>query len=628
MSSLPSNFTDELRARITLSEVIGKRVKIQRAGREYKACCPFHKEKTPSFTLNDQKGFYHCFGCGAHGDAIGFVMQHDNMNFMEAIEFLAPMAGLEVPKATPEEKQKFEKQKTLYDVLESATKWFENALFKAENRFALDYMVNRGISEKILREFRVGFAPDSFESFIPDLIKEGHSVEDLRAVGLTRQSTKGQKKEYAFFRGRVIFPVTDKRGRVVAFGGRIMPEYDREEGGFKPPKYLNSPDHDLFHKGTLLYNMSKARQACATQNQALIITEGYMDVIALAQAGIETAVAPLGTALTESQIDVAWQISPYEMKNPYLCFDGDNAGYRAAYRALERMLPMLGADKSANFVFLPEGEDPDTLVKKAGASGFHDALGGAVPFSQALWLKETEGRNHATPEEKAGLKKRLNKLVAQIQDKTVQEFYFSAVGKMIYEAFRQKKQPYIKRKNRSGGYNNSYKGGKFVDRSASYASKPVLQPRITKNDKRAEILLACMVNHPVLLQDQIEFIAEIDLAVDSLKKLRADLVNLFVKQTEIEIIDVESALKEVGNQKTLEILLSSNTYLHAPFAKKDADAEDIRNGWNNTVALIQKDSVIMDLRKTETQIASGASQDVLSSRLKSLGQIILHKDED
>ena len=334
--SLPPGFLEELRTRLQVSDVVGKRVPLQRSTKgEFKACCPFHKEKTPSFTVNDQKGFFYCFGCGATGDVISFVMQHDRLSFMEAIETLASQAGLEVPKAEPEDRARFERQKTLYDVVESACAFFEAELRGPGGRAARDYLKGRGLDGDTISRFRLGFAPDDGGKLIKHLRGQGFQDAMIEEVGLARRPDDGRDL-YSFFRNRVIFPVADRRGRTVAFGGRIM-----EGDG---PKYINSPDNPLFHKGSLLYGMSRARQA-ASQGQTVIVAEGYMDVIALVRAGFEAAVAPLGTALTEEQIVELWKMAPV----PVLCFDGDEAG-RARRLA---------------------GDGPDPAAAEAGPFGPH-----------------------------------------------------------------------------------------------------------------------------------------------------------------------------------------------------------------------------------------------------------------
>ena len=363
-------FMAELRDRLTLSEIVGRRVKLTRAGREFKGCCPFHNEKTPSFYVNDDKQFYHCFGCGAHGDAVGFVMQNSNISFIEAVEMLAGEAGLEVPQQTPQEIQKAKQQKDLYDLMEAATQFFEEKLYRPAGKEALQYLQQRGVKEDSLSSFRIGFAPDDAQALYRHLRKEGYSEEQMIESSLIRPSKKGGDP-YAFFRERVMFPVTDRRGRVVAYGGRILPDHLRapDRGSFKPPKYMNSSDTPLFHKGRMLYGESHARQA-ASDGELVIVVEGYLDVIACFEAGWRGAVAPLGTAMTEDQIASLWKMIPDDRKVPVLCFDGDEAGRRAAARACERILPLLKPNHSARIAFLPEGQDPDSLIKAQGKKAF------------------------------------------------------------------------------------------------------------------------------------------------------------------------------------------------------------------------------------------------------------------
>ncbi len=428
--SLPPGFIEELRTRLQVSDVVGKRVPLQRSTKgEFKACCPFHKEKTPSFTVNDQKGFFHCFGCGATGDAIAFVMQHDRLSFMEAIETLASQAGLEVPKAEPEDRARFERQKTLYDVVESACAFFEAELRGTGGRAARDYLKGRGLDGDTVSRFRLGFAPGEGGKLIKHLRGQGFQDAMIEEVGLARRPDDGRDL-YSFFRNRVIFPVADRRGRTVAFGGRIM-----EGDG---PKYINSPDNPLFHKGSLLYGMSRARQA-ASQGQTVIVAEGYMDVIALVRAGFEAAVAPLGTALTEEQIVELWKMAPV----PVLCFDGDEAGRRAAWRAMDRILPQLKPDHSARIAFLPQGEDPDSLIRgSGGGAAMQSVLESALPLVRVLFDRQTTMHRLDTPEGRAGLRAGVEAQARRIADQAVQGQYVAELRARFEEAFpwRPKRQ--------------------------------------------------------------------------------------------------------------------------------------------------------------------------------------------
>ncbi len=324
--AFPPRFLDELRQRVSLAEIVGRRVKLVRRGREYIGLCPFHKEKTPSFSVVEDKGFYHCFGCGAHGDVIGFVMQTENLSFPEAVEQLARQAGLDVPQESREERERAARQATLQGAVDAACVYFEQMLYGPDGRAARAYLERRGLDEATIRRFRLGYAPDGRDHLKRALAKEFPEPLLIEA-GLLRKP-EGGGETYDYFRDRVIFPIGDRRGRIIAFGGRVM--------GDGQPKYLNSPDTPLFQKGRVLYGWALARAAAAKEPSAIVV-EGYMDVIALHRAGFATAVAPLGTALTEAQIEELWRLAP----EPILCFDGDAAGQRAASRALARALPIL-----------------------------------------------------------------------------------------------------------------------------------------------------------------------------------------------------------------------------------------------------------------------------------------------
>jgi DNA primase len=404
------DFLDELRSRLSLSEIVGRRVALKRKGRsEFSGLCPFHNEKTPSFTVNDQKSFFHCFGCGAHGDAVGFVMRSEGLPFPEAVERLASEAGLALPVSTPQERARAQQAATLHEAVEKAATWFERNLWSADGTQALAYLRRRGLSDTTIRNFRLGFAPDRREGLRQALMSSTLPEDLLVEAGLL-VAPEGGRATYDRFRGRVMFPIDDRRGRVVAFGGRILGEGE--------PKYLNSPETPLFPKGEMLFAYARARGA-VHDGATAIVAEGYMDVIALHQAGFTGAVAPLGTALTEGQLGLWWRIA----EEPVLCFDGDNAGARAALRAADRALPLLTPGKSLRFMALPAGEDPDTLVQARGAAAFQALLGNAEPLAEILWRQETTGRAVDTPERRASIEAELMKRAASIVDGTVQGYY-------------------------------------------------------------------------------------------------------------------------------------------------------------------------------------------------------------
>ena len=578
--SLPDAFKDELRARIPLSDIIGKRMKLTRAGREYKGCCPFHKEKTPSFTVNDIKGFYHCFGCGAHGDSIGFLMNHDNLSFMDAVEQLASLAGMQVPKATPEDEKKYKQQASLYDLMDFAAKWYEQQLHHAENKKILKYLIERGLSSETIRSFKIGFAPSEDHGLKQALLKAGFKTEALIEAGLFKNSTKNQSEIYPFFRGRIMFPVQDLQGRVVAFGGRVLPENYGGPPDKSAPKYINSPETAIFHKGRLLYGLSRARKAIG-DGEPVVVVEGYMDVIALAQAGFRAAVAPLGTALTETQIQELWKVMPEDKRAPILCFDGDTAGQRAAGRALERVFPILKPDHSVKFAFLPEEHDPDSLIKNEGVPAMEKVLKGAIGLFDMLWLEEAKDRNLSQPETKAGFRSALEKRARQIADLSVQQFFIHEINQKINEVFLSntlaKKQP---------GNKGFFKGKPVVPgahtpyRPQSLRAAPVKSKKLQQSE-RVRILLALMIHYPELYEEVGEELGMMTIVEAEYDQLRQELIKFLGDENILDYQAVKQHLNESGHGKTLEMIFDDTLYLHAGFAKPDQPLETARQAWRD-----------------------------------------------
>lgn len=362
---IPQHFIDELVARADIVEVLGGRLQLKKAGREYKACCPFHDEKTPSFTVSPQKGFYHCFGCGAHGTAIGFLMEHDHMSFVEAVESIAGMIGVEVPRE--ENQRPARRHDELFELMQKAEKYFQARL--KENEAAVEYVKARGIDGATAKRFGIGYAPPGWSNLLDTFGKNKEATDRLLALGLIIRKDNGQ--HYDRFRDRVMFPIRDARGRCIGFGGRVM--------GNEEPKYLNSPETVLFHKGRELYGLYEARQALR-QIDRLIVVEGYMDVIGLARNGIDYSVATLGTATTDEHLNRLFRLCDEVL----FCFDGDRAGRAAAWRALENALPQVRDGRQIRFVFLPDGQDPDSYVREHSSAGFETQLDEAVPLSDFL----------------------------------------------------------------------------------------------------------------------------------------------------------------------------------------------------------------------------------------------------
>ncbi len=407
--SLSPQWLDELRARITLSSVIARTTRLTKAGHEFKACCPFHNEKSPSFTVNDLKGFYHCFGCGAHGDAIRWMTDQRGLSFMDAVKELAAEAGLEVPAADPRAAAAAEQRDSLHDVMKAAQDWFAARLASDEGAKARAYLATRGFNERTIERFGFGYAPEGRQALKAALSQ----FPDAMLIEAGLRIAVDDKEPYDRFRGRLMLPIEDARGRVIAFGGRIL-----DNAKTDAPKYLNSPETPLFDKGRTLYNLHRAGPA-SRQSGRVVVVEGYMDVIALAAAGIEDAVAPLGTALTERQIELLWRLT----EKPVLCFDGDTAGQRAAMRAVTRALPLLRPSHSLGIVRLPAGMDPDDVIKRDGPRAIESLLAGPHSLLDLLWEHERDAVPLTSPEDKAGLKARLMAHVETIADRDIQALY-------------------------------------------------------------------------------------------------------------------------------------------------------------------------------------------------------------
>ena len=481
--SFTPQFLDELRARISLIDVVSRRVKLTRKAREHQGLCPFHNEKTPSFTVSEEKGFFHCFGCGAHGDVIGFEMRAGGMSFPEAVEKLAGEAGLEVPKSTPEEVAKAKRESSLYEVVDNAGAFYEKQLRLPVGKEAMAYLQRRGLTEEVISRFRLGFAP-SGNVLRAHLTREGIKDEQMLDAGLIGKPDDG-RSPYDYFRERVIFPITDRRGQPIAFGGRVM--------GDGTPKYLNSPETSLFHKGQVLYGLAQAR-AAAHKEGAIIVTEGYMDVIALHRAGFHNAVAPLGTALTEDQIRELWKLAP----EPTLCFDGDAAGRRAATRGAERVLPLLKPGQSLRFALLPGGLDPDELIAAEGPAAMQAVLEQALPLAEALWVMTLEGHRTDTPERVAKFEADLMAQVARIEDQTVRDHYRTLMRNRVWEAFKARKK--------SGG------GGRAGGKAGGKGAPPPADVRIVSHDiSRLNYadLAAFLLRYPHVLEKHVDDVASV-----------------------------------------------------------------------------------------------------------------------
>ncbi|KKC25886.1 DNA primase [Sphingomonas sp. SRS2] len=538
--SLSPQFLDELRARTTLSTLIGKSVKLVKAGREYKACCPFHDEKSPSFYVNDDKGFYHCFGCSAHGDAIRFLTEAKGLPFMDAVKELAAAAGMDVPAPDPRAAQRNEMQAGLHDVMAAAASWFQEQLAGIEGAEARAYLQRRGIDERLIKKFGIGFAPDSRGKLKAALKNFG----DGKLIETGMLILVEDKEPYDRFRGRVMIPIQDQRGRVIAFGGRIL---DKGE-----PKYLNSPDTPLFDKGRTLFNIERASAASRKANRVIAV-EGYMDVIALAKAGIDEAVAANGTALTEIQLERMWRLAEI----PILCFDGDKAGQKAAVRAAHRALPMIAPGRTLRFALLPSGQDPDDLVKSGGASAVETVFSQAISLDELLWRTEYEAQPLGTPEARAGLRKRLGELAGAIQDRDVREQYQGEFRRRFDEAFgaqprRNFDRPPSQRGQRRFG--QPWKPDILPpSRSAHAVNQSGIDPRMTR------AVMAGILHYPGVLAEKIETIGSIRIDDERLERLRAVAFDASFSGPALEKDGLETILRDAGLGAVIEELKTTNT---------------------------------------------------------------------
>ena len=545
--TFPPQFLDEIRTRVPLEGVIGKRVRLTRRGRELLGLCPFHKEKTPSFTVNEDKGFFHCFGCGEHGDVIGFVMRDEGLSFPEAVERLAGDAGLALPARDPRAEAREKQRLSLFEVVEAAAKWFEAELAGPRGAQARRYLEGRGVDEATRATFRLGYAPDSRTALRSKLEKDGVTQAMLLDAGLVIAPDDG-RAPYDRFRGRLIFPIWDRRGRVVAFGGRAL--------GDGQPKYLNSPETPLFAKGSLLYGQHLAAPAARKAGQVIAV-EGYMDAIALHQAGIAQAVAPLGTALTEQQLEGLWRLAD----DPVLCFDGDEAGKRAAGRAVERALPKLSAKRSLRFATLPAGQDPDTMVRDRGARAMAEIVDAAIPLSDQLWTMAVGGRALETPEARARINGQLQEQIERIPDQDLRYRYLEDYRRRLRLPWQKRKQG-----GKQGGPPSTFAPEPPVRRGAALGPGPQGDPQ-----PRERTLLQTLLDFPDLLIEQSEALTVLPFETQRLREVKDAMVDWAEAGPEPDAEKLRAHLADRGLGSVAGELLDSNTaYLNRAASLDDA----------------------------------------------------------
>jgi DNA primase len=600
----PPSFLDEIRDRVPISAVIGQRVswdrrKTNAARGDYWACCPFHGEKTPSFHCEDKKGRYHCFGCGVTGDHFRFLTDLDGLSFPEAVERVADMAGIPMPARDEAEEARERQRASLHEVMEMAAAYFQQQLQSAAGAKARAYLRDRGLTAATQQKFRLGFALDSRNALKEHLAGKGVSKDQIEACGLVRFGDD-IPVSYDWFRDRIMFPIDDRRGRVIAFGGRAMsPDV--------AAKYMNSPDTELFHKGEVLYNFARARKGQG-KDGTVIAVEGYMDVIALAQAGFENAVAPLGTALTENQLDLLWKMAP----EPVLCFDGDQAGLRAAWRAADMVLPNVMPGRTARFALLPEGKDPDDLLRADGPDAFRAVLAEARPLSELLWMRETAGGVFDTPERRAELEKTLRELTSRIRDESVRFHYQQDMRDRVQAFFGPVRGPQVRHGQQ--GDRGNFRGGNGRPGQASgtriqYSDRLNKSPLTNRASKavllRQAALLVALFNHPQLLDQYFDEVDNLEFENTDLTKLHRLLIDVYAHNHQFSRDTFRAAVVKEGLADAFDAAVLRVKESYQWPALEEAALEDAREAFAQALHLQRSArNLHKELKLAETALAA------------------------
>jgi DNA primase len=611
---VPPSFLEDIRGRVTISSVVGRKVtwdrKKSNPGKgDFWACCPFHGEKSPSFHVDDRKGFYHCFGCKASGDIFTFLVEKEGLSFAEAVERLAAEAGLPMPVVSEADQKREEQRASLYDVMELAAKFFEAELQSPRGSRARGYLADRQLTPAIQKEFRLGYAPDDRSALRTHLADKGIAVEQMAEAGLVI-SGDDIPVAYDRFRDRVIFPIREPRGRVIAFGGRALSKD-------VPAKYLNSPETPLFHKGNVLYNLDKAR-APAHEKGQIIAVEGYVDVIAMHRAGLPQAVAPLGTALTEDQLRLLWKQSA----EPVLCFDGDSAGIKAAYRALDLALPLLEPGHSLRFALLPEGQDPDDLLKSQGPDAVRAVVEAAQPLSEMLWQRALTQNDRSTPERRAQFEKDLRSLISTVADDSVRKHYLAEFGdrqRALFQPQGMQRGQGGRRQPFTGGGKRPFKPGMrpwdVHQPPTAQLKRLVAQPSFrTGAERRERMIVLTLVNHPDLLHEFLDIFAELEMTVPELDSLRMQIIDSAALGTGLDGADLRAHLNHMGSGPLLDRLESQAKRLNEWFLGSGAAQDDARTGLRQMIALHRKTITLeRELRAAEAAFAAEPTEEKLNA---------------
>ena len=566
----PPSLLDEIRARLPVSQVVSRKVALKRAGREFKGLSPFKTEKTPSFTVNDQKGFYHCFATGEHGDIFTFVEKTEGLSFPEAVERLAQEAGVPMPKTGPRNIEVEDQRSRLLALVAASAEFFQKQLTAPQGQEARRYLASRQLTAEAIARFGLGYAPGGRSTLKDHLAKAGFSAADMIASGML---IGGDDIPVAYdrFRHRIMFPITDIKGRVIAFGGRAL---DPDA----PAKYLNSPETPLFHKGAVLFNAFNARLPAHDKGQVLVV-EGYMDVIALAEAGFPQTVAPLGTALTEEQLALLWRLAP----EPVLCFDGDAAGRRAAFRAVETALPNLRPGYSLQFAFLPDGLDPDDLVRQRGPGGLEAVLSAVRPLVDVLWERELAAGPVDTPERRAVFEQRLEQLVRSIGDAKVQGLYRQSIRDRLWRTWRKPGRP----------------------------AAAGTGPRTVQDTSAGEILLLALVAHPWLLDEFTDEIAQFQLANDAHARALSYILRLHAERPEIDGDSLDAAFRASAFTPLHEHLTKNSGHKGIAFVNRTADPSLVRRQFAAFLGGTHRNALVLEEERLRKLLEQEPTEELL-----------------
>ncbi len=717
----PPELLDDIRARLPVSQVVSRKVALKRAGREFRGLSPFKVEKSPSFFVNDHKGFYHCFASGEHGDIFTFLIKTEGITFPEAVERLAAEAGVPMPKLDPRDEKRADERARLYDLMQAANAFFAAQLKAGAGTEARKYLVKRGLKPETLETFGMGYAPNSKSALKEHLAGKGFSLDDMIATGMLI-SGDDIPVAYDRFRHRVMLPIMDLKGRIIAFGGRALDPN-------APAKYLNSPETPLFHKGHNLYSAHRARPR-AYERKRLIVVEGYLDVVALCEAGFGESVAPLGTALTEDQVKLLWRM----VDEPTLCFDGDGAGQKAAFRAIDTVLPHLSPGHSVRFAFLPDGLDPDDLIRRDGAEAMTEVLTQAKPLVEVLWDREWKSGDWSTPERRAQLERQLRELVERIADPGVRQHYGMALRQRLNEAWGLPPQqgvvyqppkppaaavndaddrpsyddrgyddhPFDDRASDdhrpdAGGYEPAWgeapprsrpgqrpgqsygfgqgqqarggwkgqgggawkgQGGKFGGKgkpgggfgakggygnggfnrmpqphSSSLVNSALVSAQADVPPYREAVLIRTLLNHPWLLDEHSETVAEIHFSSSSLSRLRDAVVSAHVTESSLDRAGLRTQFKALSLDKVMDLVERAITHKGDKFSEPDAEPPEVEAGWRHTLAMHERQSGLRkSLAEAERAFHADGSEDAearifeIQRRLAHIGDVEAHED--